>query len=808
MHIHRVLVLTALISTLAIDAAFADAPVMGRAETSLRMGRERSILMTEFWVPLAHDIKQDALLYGSLRMMGDDQDNREGNLGIGYRRVIRANGLAGVAGVHGWLDRRLTERGSRFHQITSGLEWLGESVDVRMNGYIPLSDKREITIPNATPEGPELAGTGILVDTNGTILEEPQGGLDLELGLEMGQYFDVVRDNTDRLHVYAGGYYFDGPNTENVAGWRTRFTADVTEDVQFGARFQRDDERGSQGFLDATLRFPLGHKSSYREQGIRARLDESPERDIDIVTSEKVTDDGNRVQVLNAATGAPQEVLHVDNTAAAAGDGSAESPFNTLSDAQAAASAHTIIYLHRGDGTDTGQDQGIALNQTGQQLIGSGAVFAYDSGAFITANGAKPTGTLIATATSAPVVGNVNPNQDGITITADNVTVAGVTVDNANTGRDGIKVIADGASASAQNVTIQDVTTQNNRNGIYILGTNDGAVSTMLQGVVATSNNQHGVAIYDDTEEVFTADLGGGSMGSEGKNVLAGNALEDLAVEYDGRELYAQNNWWGQANGPDTDDPSSGIASQIYYGAPINDGLVGHWTLDAEWTTNTTAYDRSGNENDGAMQNGLSLNEQTVGTRRQAINLDDPAHEIITVANPDLNISGDLTMVAWVKPSNLDSGRRGVIFRNRHGYMMTIISSPTDSRLGYEGNNGTGCGFIGWCNNFSAATRNITLDEWQMVSLRFVADDQAQLYRNDQVVGQNLNIDAGHGGWVDGGTIRIAPDDEHGSPGAYVGEIDDVRIYNRALDPEELSELYRMDTNSSVNTSGYLSFAP
>lgn len=277
--------------------AIADEPIQGRAETNLRMGHERSIFMTEFWVPFLQSQEPGSVLYGSLRMMGDDQDNREGNLGIGYRQVVDKKGLSGVAGVHGWLDRRITERGSKFHQMTGGFEWLGESIDVRLNGYLPLSDKREIEIPNANPQGPALAGTGIVVDTNGTLVEEPQSGFDIEFGFELGQYSGFVHEYTDSARVYGGGYYFYGENTQDVAGWRTRFTADITENIQFGTRFQRDDERGAQGFLEVTLRFPFGHKKSYRKNGIHARLDESPERDIDIVTNAKITDTGGRCDI-------------------------------------------------------------------------------------------------------------------------------------------------------------------------------------------------------------------------------------------------------------------------------------------------------------------------------------------------------------------------------------------------------------------------------------------------------------------------------------------------------------------------------
>ena len=82
--------------------------------------------------------------------------------------------------------------------------------------------------------------------------------------------------------------------------------------------------------------------------GLKARLDESPERDIDIVTGDIVTDTGGRVKVLNAQTGRTQKVITVDNSVDAGGDGSAEAPYNTLIDAQNNAEEHTIIYVKNG----------------------------------------------------------------------------------------------------------------------------------------------------------------------------------------------------------------------------------------------------------------------------------------------------------------------------------------------------------------------------------------------------------------------------------------------------------------------------
>jgi hypothetical protein len=68
-------------------------------------------------------------------------------------------------------------------------------------------------------------------------------------------------------------------------------------------------------------------------------MDESPERDIDIVSNEIITEDGIGETLLNNTTSLAQNVIHVDNTAAGGGDGSNEARYKTLAAAEAAAGA-------------------------------------------------------------------------------------------------------------------------------------------------------------------------------------------------------------------------------------------------------------------------------------------------------------------------------------------------------------------------------------------------------------------------------------------------------------------------------------
>jgi hypothetical protein len=457
-------------------------PLQPRIEAGAKVGTERSIGSMEGWMPLAQD--NGSVLYADIRWTADDGDNREGNLGLGYRKIV-SDKLAGgdaIIGGHGWMDRRRTDRGSTFHQITAGAEYLKEDWDVKANAYMPLNKDKEYFTPNIGSSTPYLAGTGIFVDTAGYIVEEAQPGGDVEVGYRL----PVFESKLDAVRIYGGGYAFIGDQTDDVIGGRVRASVDVNPLVNVGARFQYDEPRGSQGFLEATLRFPFSAKKRFQTNRLRARLDESPERDIDIVTGAKV-DNGLRKEVVNTASGQTQRVIHVDNTAATGGDGSKENPFNTLAAAQAAMLDNDVIYVHRGDGTATGMNQGIVINKNNVQLIGSGTDFVYDTNRF-TVNRSGPngtTGSVIVAAGTAPVISNVQARVDnytgnGIMVLADNAVVAGFNV--SNTQGMGISVIA---TSNWNSVALLNNTVMNSQwYGMMV----NAAAGGMINNVIVDSN--------------------------------------------------------------------------------------------------------------------------------------------------------------------------------------------------------------------------------------------------------------------------------------------------------------------------------
>ncbi len=128
---------------------------------------------------------------------------------------------------------------------------------------------------------------------------------------------------------------------------------------------------------------------------------------------------------INPATNQPYFFWFVDNTSHS--DGTFESPFNTLLDAQDASNPNDIIYVYPGDGTDAGMNQCIVL-QDSQQLLGSGVTHP-----ITTTTGVV---TIPALSTTSPLISNGYPfpYQLAVVLLNNSNTVSGFTIDGSLSG--------------------------------------------------------------------------------------------------------------------------------------------------------------------------------------------------------------------------------------------------------------------------------------------------------------------------------------------------------------------------------------
>ena len=221
----------------------------------------------------------------------------------------------------------------------------------------------------------------------------------------------------------------------------------------------------------------------------------------------------------------------------------------------------------------------------------------------------------------------------------------------------------------------------------------------------------------------------------------------------------------------------------------IHDGLVGYWKLDE--ASSTIAYDYSGNGNDGTLAGGVT---RATSTCKIGYCLDfNGSTNYVDVGS--ISLSSPITFSAWINPSVLDSNDNPVVYN-------TTYFQVWSNKIRFV------------INNAAATAYTITsADTWYHV---------VGTYDKDADPSDNIKL------YVDG-VLR----DEYGWPneiaagnlliGAYTGPqlyfdglVDDVRIYNRALDADEVKHLYNStlftryfyvenvnrDTGGDIVTSG------
>lgn len=243
-----------------------------------------------------------------------------------------------------------------FHQIGVSGAIKTRNFDLIGNGYIPV--------------GTEAFTLG---DING-VNDFFGNNIARQAGIESAlQGFDItLRTRPKQLafvngYVDFGGYHYDSALVDNFAGGRLRVGMQLINNLSLAAEVNHDERFDTTGSLSVALTFGArnsGYGSEYA--GLARDLEQTSRNDHIVRFSQDL------IVAVNPLTGQAFNVIHADNTQIPTfGDGSFESPFATLAEAEAASSENDIIFVNDGDGTSTGYDTGIAL-QDGQLLLGDG----------------------------------------------------------------------------------------------------------------------------------------------------------------------------------------------------------------------------------------------------------------------------------------------------------------------------------------------------------------------------------------------------------------------------------------------------
>ncbi|MFN3199689.1 MAG: LamG-like jellyroll fold domain-containing protein [Bradymonadia bacterium] len=301
--------------------------------------------------------------------------------------------------------------------------------------------------------------------------------------------------------------------------------------------------------------------------------------------------------------------------------------------------------------------------------------------------------------------------------------------------------------------------------------------TTHLTVTVADENAESG-----DWVESFTVDWGDGSP------------LEMVALEQD--QTMATLNHRYDRSGTFTaeviawdGDLESAPSTISFHSGVAVDGLVLHYDFDSASVENGYIYDASNNGNDGDYENpGFATDRFGRGEQAGDLLNGNNAGQLGLVSVADIDLGNAFTFSVWIHANSNGNGER--ILGKGNGFNLYFASSDRVAFGRLDGLHPDG---------FEARDNGRhSDDEWVHyagVAREVGGDVELTLYRNGNAVGSDTQpgaiLDNGcriyAGAFPDGSQCSSSTPDEFSG---FPGRMDDVRVYDRALSPDEITALY------------------
>ncbi|MFA6185460.1 MAG: DUF2341 domain-containing protein [Candidatus Shapirobacteria bacterium] len=238
----------------------------------------------------------------------------------------------------------------------------------------------------------------------------------------------------------------------------------------------------------------------------------------------------------------------------------------------------------------------------------------------------------------------------------------------------------------------------------------------------------------------------------------------------------------------------------------LSDGLVGYWKMDEN--TGISITDSSGLGYTGIFGTGDSAPSWSSGKFGVGTSFDG-SNDYIDAGNV-LNMgTNDMTISTWIKTTNSSSTAQYIVSKS--------LAAAQNYRYGIFTRNGTAGIFMqgdGGADVVVYGTKNIADGNWHNITYIFNRDDKADIYVDGIYdVGQTISQ------WNGKNMVSINPfrigaytaADNTGITSSFSGFIDETRVYNRALSPTEVSQLYEFapgpifywDFNEGIGTTAF-----
>jgi hypothetical protein len=287
-------------------------------------------------------------------MFNDGRPAANAGLGVRYLTDTR------VWGINAYYDYRKTHR-QHYNQAAMGLEALGRIWDFRINGYLPVGEHKS---RNYGLKFSRFKRHKAILSQK---YEYVLGGFNAEVGAHVDTWKNFP------LYFAAGPYYLTGRGGSTWGG-QARASVKIYEYLELEGNGSYDHLFKWIGQGQISLNIPFGTRKQIKKRKAASCSDLMPlsERSYQSVDRFEIipVDRAHHYSAaIDPATDKPYYFVFVNNTSSS--EGTFESPYPTLADAQANSSPYNVIYVYPGDGTSNGMNTGITLSDF-QRLWGSG----------------------------------------------------------------------------------------------------------------------------------------------------------------------------------------------------------------------------------------------------------------------------------------------------------------------------------------------------------------------------------------------------------------------------------------------------
>jgi hypothetical protein len=241
--------------------------------------------------------------------------------------------------------------------------------------------------------------------------------------------------------------------------------------------------------------------------------------------------------------------------------------------------------------------------------------------------------------------------------------------------------------------------------------------------------------------------------------------------------------------------------AEVKANAPENselmNGLVGLWSFNGADVSGTTAYDRSGQGNDGTLTNGPTV---TAGKIGQALRFDGSDDYVSLGSNRAGATKNAITVsyVTWVKPT---------AFQDYGNFYRESVNSSTFWRFacGFRSTGKPVCGGRAPDGQSLAEWRSdtaVSLNEWHHFAATVdVSTDTVQIYIDGILQTNEANGTFTNAVFDNTNSHSISIGATSAGTERFTGDIDEVRVYNRVLSATEIWNLYQAGGGAKVNSA-------